>query len=90
MRTGAVEAVTGEHINGVLFDDQGLSTARSSGTEPGRDNMGGQWTYTVKKHRVRRQRRPVREPGLLAPTAFEARGRYPLASTYQGSICRLT
>jgi hypothetical protein len=43
----AVESVTGDHINGVLFDNQGLYTVGSSVTAPGIDNMGGHWTYTV-------------------------------------------
>ena len=43
----AVESVTGDHINGVLFDNQGLYTVGSSVTAPGTDNMGGHWTYTV-------------------------------------------
>ena len=42
-----VESVTGDRINGVLFDNQGLYTVGSSVTEPGPDNMGGSWTYTV-------------------------------------------
>ncbi len=42
-----VESVTGDHINGVLFDNQGLYTVGSSVTKPGPDNMGGRWTYTV-------------------------------------------
>jgi hypothetical protein len=43
----AVESVTGDHINGVLFDNQGLYSVGSSVTAPGIDNMGGHWTYTV-------------------------------------------
>ena len=43
----AVESVTGDHINGVLFDNEGLYSVGSSVTVPGTDNMGGQWTYTV-------------------------------------------
>ncbi len=43
----AVESVTGDHINGVLFDNQGLYTVGSIVTAPGTDNMGGHWTYTV-------------------------------------------
>ena len=43
----AVESVTGDHINGVLFDNTGTYSVGSSVTAPGIDNMGGQWTYTV-------------------------------------------
>ena len=43
----AVESVTGDHINGVLFDNTGTYSVGSSVTVPGPDNMGGQWTYTV-------------------------------------------
>ena len=43
----AVESVTGDRINGVLFDNAGVYTVGSSVTAPGIDNMGGSWTYTV-------------------------------------------
>ena len=43
----AVESVTGDHINGVLFDNTGTYSVGSSVTVPGPDNMGGHWTYTV-------------------------------------------
>jgi VCBS repeat-containing protein len=42
----AKESVTGDVINGVLFDDGGRYTVGSSLTT-GSDELGGQWTYTV-------------------------------------------
>ena len=43
----AIESVTGDRINGVLFDNAGIYTVGSSVTTPGIDQAGGHWTYTV-------------------------------------------
>ncbi len=43
----AVESVTGDRIDGVLFDNAGVYTVGSSVTTPGIDQAGGHWTYTV-------------------------------------------
>ena len=43
----AVESVTGDKIFGTLFDNTGKYSIGSSVTVPGRDNLGGTWTYTV-------------------------------------------